>query len=512
LVSSTPTCRSRAPPLSRSPSSCAEAPSSWSGAWPSGAPSLGRLDPRRRDADIRGGNAADEARPMVIYHGLPMELLKRHPALLAEWHDIENGDLRVEAVRGTMKVWWRCARDPAHVWRAEVRSRIVGRGCPFCTSRRVSSTNSLAAVAPHLAAEWHPTRNGTLTAHDVTSASNKKVWWRCGKVPSHEWCTTVTLRKQGRGCPFCSGRKVAPETSLAARAPAIAAEWHPSKNGGLRPEHVTQGVDAPVWWRCPRNPEHEWQERVPKRVAQGHGCPFCSGHRVTRERSLAMRSPEMAAQWHPTKNGALTPWDINARSDAIVWWKCPAGPEHEWTTTPSMRSKQRHCPFCINKRISTTNSLAVTRPDLAAEWHPTRNGARTPAQVTAGSGHRVWWKCPRGPDHEWESPLYSRRSSSGCPFCAGKRVSVTNSLATLFPSLAQQWHPTRNAELTPAQVTAGTNLQVWWRCPFGHEWKKSPCYRTKTTASCPLCPSRKHSQALTRKRPREIVRLPSDSQ
>ena len=42
-----------------------------------------------------------------------------------------------------------------------------------------------------------------------------------------------------------------------------------------------------------------------------------------------------------------------------------------------------------------TRSLAACNPDVAAEWHPSRND-RTPVQVTARSGERVWWLCPRG--------------------------------------------------------------------------------------------------------------------
>lgn len=434
-------------------------------------------------------------------------ILERRPDLLAEWHAAKNGDLQPETARSGEKVWWCCARDLSHEWHALVSSRMAGSGCPYCAGRRANGTNSLAFIAPELAAEWHPTLNGTLTVHDVTAGSQKQVWWRCKRVSTHEWRTTICLRTQQRGCPYCSGRRVTPETSLAACAPAIAAEWHPSKNGRLGPGEVTRGSGTVAWWKCSRNPEHEWQDRVARRTGRGDGCPFCSGHRVTAESSLAAKAPDLAAQWHPTKNGSLTPWDLAARSEKSVWWKCPAGSDHEWMAVPANRFVKSNCPFCINKRLSVTNSLAATRPDLAAEWHPTRNGNLTPADVFAGSQHRVWWKCPRGPDHEWETSLYGRH---GCPFCANKRVSVTNSLATLFPSLAGQWHSQRNAGLTPDQVIAGMTRKMWWICPFGHEWQASPGYRIHETAACPLCPRRKGGQATTRRRRREIVLLPSD--
>ena len=41
-----------------------------------------------------------------------------------------------------------------------------------------------------------------------------------------------------------------------------------------------------------------------------------------------------------------------------------------------------------------TKSLAETHPDLAAQWHPTKNGELTPYDVTAGTDKSVWWLLP----------------------------------------------------------------------------------------------------------------------
>tara|TARA_B110000285_G_scaffold180449_1_gene203483 strand:+ start:85 stop:225 length:141 start_codon:yes stop_codon:yes gene_type:complete len=37
-------------------------------------------------------------------------------------------------------------------------------------------------------------------------------------------------------------------------------------------------------------------------------------------------------------------------------------------------------------------SLAEVNPELAEEWHPTKNGELTPFDVTKGSNKKVWWK------------------------------------------------------------------------------------------------------------------------
>ncbi|MDP6049179.1 MAG: zinc-ribbon domain-containing protein, partial [Candidatus Bathyarchaeota archaeon] len=73
-----------------------------------------------------------------------------------------------------------------------------------------------------------------------------------------------------------------------------------------------------------------------------------------------------------------------------------------------------------------------------------------------------------------------RRRGNGCPVCAKKirgetfRRSVlkrSGSLVEKYPELAEEWHPTRNGDLTPYQITPGSNKKVWWRCSREHEWE-----------------------------------------
>jgi hypothetical protein len=77
-------------------------------------------------------------------------------------------------------------------------------------------------------------------------------------------------------------------------------------------------------------------------------------------------------------------------------------------------------------------------PHLVAQWHPTKNGELLPDEVRFGSHKKIWWKCSRGPDHEWSAMAKVRTRGIGCHYCAGYRVSVTNSLARRAPALAAQ--------------------------------------------------------------------------
>ena len=131
-------------------------------------------------------------------------------------------------------------------------------------------------------------------------------------------------------------------------------------------------------------------------------------------------------------------------------------------------------------------SIVETHPKIAAQWHPIKNGNRTPDEFTSGSHYRAWWKCPVAKDHEWQVTIKSRKIR-GCPCCAGKAVVTSNCLATTHPKIAAQWHPTKN-DRTPDEFTAGSKYKAWWRCPVvkDHEWQATIVHR-KMGRNCPYC-------------------------
>ncbi|WP_197446794.1 zinc-ribbon domain-containing protein [Tautonia plasticadhaerens] len=424
---------------------------------------------------------------------LPLSIT--HPQLVAEWHPERNGDLTPEHLTAgsNRKVWWRCLRDPAHEWEAQVNNRTHGgQQCPHCANRRVSEANSLATLYPEVAAQWHPTANGDLRPEAIIAGSNTVVTWACPAGPDHVWRTRVVERTTGgKGCPFCAGRRASVTNSLASLFPALAAEWHPERNGDLTPDGVVAGSHRKAWWRCSKDPEHVWQATVVDRTTRGIGCPNCGGRVATATNSLAGQFPAVAAEWHPTRNGGLTPDRVLPRAGTKVWWTCPEGPDHEWEATVANRTSGRTgCPCCAGRHASVTNSLATLHPDLAAQWHPEKNGDLTPDRVVAGSNTPAWWTCPEGPDHEWRaSPANRTKLGRGCPCCAGQRASADNSLATRYPEVAHGWHPTRNGDLTPDRVAAGSTRRAWWRCSKdpSHEWEAMIYTRTLGDSGCPTC-------------------------
>jgi putative zinc ribbon protein len=369
-------------------------------------------------------------------------------------------------------------------------------------------TMSLAGKHPTLARQWHRGKNGALRPDEVSPGSHRRVWWRCPRDPRHEWEAVVKSRAAGAGCPFCAGKRSTAETSLAVRYPALARQWHPTKNGRFTPSMVTPGSSKRVWWRCRCG--HAWQAVIATRALMGRNCPACAGKVATPTNSLAALHPAIARQWHPTKNGALRPHDVVPASHRPVWWRCPADPRHAWRVRPATRVRGHGCPICRGLKASPTTSLQARFPRLARQWHPTKNGALRPRDVVPGSNKKVWWRCARDPSHEWLTQIKVRaHHGHGCPICAGKLVIPATSLLELYPSVAAEWHPRKNGDLRPEHVRPGSHKSVWWRCKMNryHEWATSPGNRTRLKSGCPHCFNEwRRGRGTRRRKPK--VRIP----
>lgn len=209
--------------------------------------------------------------------------------------------------------------------------------------RPIARERSLQVKLPELAAELHPFLNGDLDPTTVSAGARLKVWWMCDR--GHEWRASVIARKNGTGCPVCARTRVPPERSLKVRRPELAAELHPVRNGELDALDLAAESNRKVWWRCAAG--HEWEARVFARSGGG-GCPMCSRSRVPLERSLAYKSPALAAELHPDRNGPLDPSALAAWSNRHVWWRCAQG--HEWQAAVSSRFSGSGCPGCNELR------------------------------------------------------------------------------------------------------------------------------------------------------------------
>ena len=587
----------------------------------------------------------------------PKHYIIENESLMQEWDYEKNNEWNLFpdqlAVNSNKVVRWICYQG--HKYDMQITQRARGRGCPYCSGRRVlPGYNDLATTDPELSLQWDYERN-TLTPKDVSRGSGQKVWWRCDK--GHTYQQTIHKKtSRNFGCPVCSGHlTVAGINDFATCYPELAKEWHPTKNGNLLPSEISKKSGRKVWWQCEYG--HEWQA-APHDRATGHtGCPICRQRRLTsfpeqalyyyikqlypdtinryrgifnngmeldiyvpsirfavefdgafwhntedahrkeklkydicRENritlfrvkeytgeswngiadvvytlhkrknkkelqfviqaildsidresnaltrrnpmrihssvivdldrdaneirefltpipnSLVELRPDLVKEWNYEKNGNLCPDMFGVNSNDYVWWKCKEC-GHEWKTAIIHRGGKRNsgCPECAKqikgktftkRRVAERGSLAEKNPELAAEWHPFKNGNLTPEDITEKRFANVWWKCSKC-GYEWEASPNNRSKGSGCPCCSGRVPKVReNDLKTLFPKIAKEWNYKRNGNLKPEDFLSKSGKKVWWKCSIcGYEWETEIRNRTNGHG-CPRYRSHTNSDQL----------------
>lgn len=260
----------------------------------------------------------------------------------------------------------------------------------------------------------------------------------------------------------------------------LAKEWSEKNKGNF--SDYTKGSHYPAIWICSRG--HEWPALVKTRYS-GYNCPYCSGRRVIKgENDLQTKYPELAKEWHPTKNNLLIPSNVKYGAKKKVWWMCSRC-KHEWPAYVCNRTSGKGCPACNHKAIlpkakieanvkvgiTVGMSLADLYPQIAEEWDRDNN-LLTPEQVLPNSNEFVNWKCRH--DHTWPAKVNSRTRPgrpNKCPYCSGKRaIPGETDVATTHPDIIKEWDFEKNKKL-PSEYLKSSHKRVFWKCEKNHSYK-----------------------------------------
>jgi len=134
------------------------------------------------------------------------------------------------------------------------------------------------------------------------------------------------------------------------------------------------------------------------------------------------------------------------------------------------------------------NALLKVKPLLFAEWDFEKNSELDfdIYRMTKASAKKVWWICPKCKS-SYDMAVHNKKNGKNCPYCRGLKANYTNSLSSLRPDIADQWHPIKNKK-TPHEYVLFSHTKVWWLGDCGHEWEamiKDRCKENGT--NCPIC-------------------------
>ena len=152
------------------------------------------------------------------------DLATVYPEIAKDLDDEKNDGLTADNIfaRSSKRLWFKC--EKGHEAYSIVNKRVKSRGCPKCKER--TKRGPLSQEHPDIAAQWDKEKNGSLTPDNVTSGSNKVVWWICNKGHSYDDSVKSKVSIGVSSCPVCKGsRIIVGVNDLATVFPHLAAQW-----------------------------------------------------------------------------------------------------------------------------------------------------------------------------------------------------------------------------------------------------------------------------------------------
>jgi very-short-patch-repair endonuclease len=388
-------------------------------------------------------------------------------------------------------VWWICPHG--HEYKRLIQERTINNfGCPYCSKKAPSNEYCLESVNPELALEWNYELNGDITPKDVLPFSSKKYWWNCKK--GHVFQMSVNNRMAGRGCRKCSNEL---RTSFAEQAifHYLSKIFSNIKNRyKIKINNKQYEIDIylpDLNLGIEYDGYHHIKKTYLKRDIDKTNLLINNNINMIRIRHNKLPKFEVenckvfihniSKFYESLKQNILDIIDLIINNYDIDKEQINLLYQLKYIDIEAERFII-YDTFIENEK---KNSLSIVSPELSKEWHPTKNGKLTPENTTYSSGKKVWWVCSKG--HEYEACVNHRyHDNNGCPYCSNQKVCIDNCLATLNPELAKQWHPTLNGDLTPYDVTPGSEKKVYWLCDKGHI-SYARIYSRNQGHGCPEC-------------------------
>ncbi|MBR2808896.1 MAG: zinc-ribbon domain-containing protein [Erysipelotrichaceae bacterium] len=489
---------------------------------------------------------------------------------MAEWDWEENNKINLDPRKLTFgsgkKANWICSKYPTHKWATSIYSRTTkNTNCPYCSNKKVlPGYNDLKSQRPDLMSEWDFETN-TIDPSMVTVKSNKLANWICPK--EHRYTKHIYNRVKGEECPDCAKargtsfpeqcffyyiKKFCPDAvnrykdifnnkmELDIYIPSIKTGieydgvfWHRKdaqsrareetkhricKENNIRLFRLKEGGftgfadNADRIWYVPTKCDDAtldyyilyflsnltfFSTKLPDVNVARDRAEILEYKTLRLENSLLYQYPDIAKEWHPTKNGKLTPDQFTPGSGESVWWRCPKC-GNEWKTSIANRASGHGCDKCatsVRMKTRKTNILSE-RGSIDKEWclldWDYEENEYGPEHYTNGSGEIVSWKCHKC-GHKWKTAICNRTRDfkNGCPSCSGKTIiRGVNDLPFVKPELMQDWDYENNTNIDPTKVGRGSHLKVSWKCHIcDYRWE-AQIYNRANGKGCPCCANR----------------------
>lgn len=418
------------------------------------------------------------------------DLKTLYPKLLDEWDYDKNQKLpETYMAKSNKKVFWKCKYG--HEWEASIVNRVKGRNCPECRKEyKVSFPEK--AIYYYVSSYFKDTMenyridNSTGKELDIyipsinTGIEYDGLLWHKDlnkDLRKDKLCDELNIkliRVREKGLPKLNSSSIVFETI-------------PSKDNSMYLEKcISEILD---YLKC---------NNIKVNIVEDNDKILELMQLSRKKNSLLELMPEIVNIWDKEKNGNLTPDMFTKGSEKYIWVICSeCGKSYRSKVKDIFNKNTTKCIHCSYfKLVRGVNDFKTMYPELADEYDYEKNAIALENLNLGERKNKFFWKC-HVCGYNWKASIESRMHSKYCPKCASSvgaktrslnKIKKEGSLASNYPELAKEWHPTKNGNLIPEEMTCKNKKIIWWKCSkCGNEWKNSVALRTQGFGRCKKC-------------------------
>lgn len=401
-----------------------------------------------------------------------------HPELVEMLHPSLNDgfDSHTSASTVNRKLWWQCKEHEDHVFDATPGNILMGRGCPYCSNKRVKSGfNDIQSQYPELMKEWDWEEN-TINPSTISYGTNQIVHWKCKY--GHKWTAPINQRTTNHtGCPKCNCNHTSfIEYFIYFACCAIFGEnevFHRDTRLGIEIDIFVPkygfGIEPGSWFYHENKVEQDFSKR---QLCRQHGITlyiiYDSFPHIDNSKGIyPWGCYHIEGQLRNKKNRTAL---INILYDIVSNYK--RIPDNiSWEMIQEQADKASHSK-CLQ-----IDSLSARRPELLCEWDYEKN-IFMPEEITPSNNSiDIWWTCDKG--HSYQKTAMNK--TPGCDICSERLIIPgINHISDVIENINEIWDVEANSNKKLLLENIGAEKrnhakQLHFVCPHcGHRFHE-PC-------------------------------------
>ena len=294
-----------------------------------------------------------------------------YPHLINEIHPTLNIGINLDKLKccSNIKIVWICKNHTScniHIWESQVNTRCRNQKCPYCSSQKICSCNSIV-TNELLLKEFAYDLNINIDPNTIALHSNTKFWWRCSNNNTcnhHIWkCTPDDRISSNTKCPFCSHHLTCICNSIVSNE-LFMKEFAYDLNINIDPATIALQSNKRILWRCTNHlscNEHIWKVSPNSRTRNNTKCPFCYGGNFACKCNTFMNDQLLAKEFCIELNTNINPNILKLGSGIKITWKCSrSNCNNIWKTCLSSRTRKIEptgCPKCSLSKMYSKKGI-----------------------------------------------------------------------------------------------------------------------------------------------------------